>query len=58
MRWINSEVMKAGRNKDDDMLRAMIRTADDVESALRVYRVCNPKQNAQSVPPERSAPDA
>jgi len=38
VRWINSEVVKAGRCLDMDMLRAMVRLGEGVESALDIYR--------------------
>ena len=38
IRWVNDEVMKAGKNEDMDMIRAMIRVSNGVETALESYR--------------------
>ena len=38
IRWVNDEVTKAGKNEDMDMIRAMIRVSNGVETALESYR--------------------
>jgi hypothetical protein len=41
VRWLNAEVVKAGRAKNTDRIQFLIKNADGVESTLKSYRLSN-----------------